>query len=66
MPEIILTFNWDGTVEKETKGFTGKACVSATKFIEDALGEAGERRMKKEAMGVQYGNEEKRKQGLSY
>jgi hypothetical protein len=36
--EIILTFNWDGTVEKEVKGFEGKKCVEATRFIEEALG----------------------------
>lgn len=47
MPELILVFEWDGkTVHKETKGFTGKSCVQKTKFIEDALGKAGERKLK--------------------
>lgn len=67
MPEIILTFNWDGTVEKQTRGFKGKSCVKATKFIEDALGEAGERKYTKEYYdAVQYGEKEQNKQGLRY
>lgn len=36
-PELILTFNWDGTVDKETTGFSGKKCTETTKFIEEAL-----------------------------
>jgi hypothetical protein len=35
--ELIMTFNEDGTVEKETKGFNGKGCKAATDFIEAAL-----------------------------
>jgi len=47
MAEIILTFNDDGSVTKETKGFIGKKCVDDTKFLEDALGKRkGERRYK--------------------
>lgn len=48
MAEIILTFNPDGTIKKETKGFVGKTCVSVTKFIEEALGEASDRQYKSE------------------
>lgn len=49
MAEIILTFEWDGkTVNKETKGFTGNDCVKKTKFLEDALGTAGTRKLKAE------------------
>lgn len=49
MPEIILTFEWDGkTVNKETKGFVGTECVSKTKFLEDDLGKAVNRRKKAE------------------
>jgi hypothetical protein len=49
MKEIILTFNSDGTVTKETKGFTGKSCVKETEFIEKALGaKPGKRRFKSE------------------
>ena len=36
-PELILTFNWDGTVVKETTGFSGKKCTEIMKFIEEAL-----------------------------
>lgn len=39
MPEVILTFEWDGkTVNKEAKGFEGKSCSEQTDFIEQALG----------------------------
>lgn len=48
MAELILTFNEDGTVSKETKGFVGKSCIEKTKFIEDALGKAKNRRLKSE------------------
>ena len=49
MPEILLTFEWDGiTVHKETSGFQGNECVSKTKWVEKALGTAGERKMKAE------------------
>jgi len=49
MAELILTFEWDGkTVKKETKGFVGKTCMSKTKFIEDALGTADNRKFKSE------------------
>jgi hypothetical protein len=46
--EIKLTFLPDGTVKKETSGFVGKECITKTKFVEDALGTAGERRFKDE------------------
>lgn len=35
---MTLTFGWDGSVKKETSGFTGKKCTERTKFIEEALG----------------------------
>ncbi len=48
MAEMILTFEWDGTVKKETKGFVGSECIAKTKFIEEALGTAKNRRKKAE------------------
>jgi len=49
MADLILTFEWDGkTIHKETKGFTGSTCVSDTKFIEEALGKASNRKYKAE------------------
>jgi hypothetical protein len=36
-PEVVLTFNLDGTVEKEAIGFEGKNCTEVTDFIEKAL-----------------------------
>jgi hypothetical protein len=48
MAEMVLIFNEDGTVHKETRGFKGKSCVDKTKFIEEALGIAGERKFKAE------------------
>ena len=55
MPEIKLTFEWDGeTVNKETSGFTGNDCVSKTKFIEEELGTVkGKRRKKSEYYATQ-------------
>jgi hypothetical protein len=39
MKQIKLTFENDGkTVHKEVSGFDGAGCVSATDFIEKALG----------------------------
>lgn len=38
MPELVLTFEWDGkTVHKEAIGFEGKNCSAETDFIEAAL-----------------------------
>ncbi len=45
MATIIMTFDWDGTIKKETKGFIGKKCTEQTKFLE-ALGVAQNRRKK--------------------
>ena len=41
MPQRTLRFkiHQDGRVEETVKGFNGNACNSATKNIEDALGE---------------------------
>jgi hypothetical protein len=44
MPELIMTFNWDGTVEKEAKGFEGKACTEQTDFLDKALGAKEQKR----------------------
>lgn len=64
MAEIILTFNWDGTIKKETKGFVGKECVNKTKFLEDALGTASDRRYKAEYYEEE--NKEKDRDKLRY
>jgi len=56
--EMILTFEWDGeTVHKNVKGAQGKDCIASTKFIEDALGDPGERHLKAE-----YYNEQQNEQ----
>lgn len=39
MKEIILTVDNDGKTKLETKGFKGKACLQASKFLEDTLGQ---------------------------
>ena len=45
MPEVILTFEWDGkTVNKEAIGFDGKTCTEQTDFIEKALGAGNQKR----------------------
>jgi len=60
MKEVIMIFNPNGTVTKETKGFTGKCCVKETAFIEEALGKPGKRRLKSEY----YEQEAEQKQRL--
>ena len=44
MPEKMtkITFHRDGTRTVEAIGYTGPACKEATKYLEDALGLAGE------------------------
>lgn len=42
MKEIILTVDIDGRSKIETKNFKGKACLAASKFLEDALGKTTE------------------------
>ena len=39
--KIEITFSIDGEVKVETKGFAGKSCLGASKFIEEALGQKG-------------------------
>lgn len=48
MKEIILTVDMDGKSKIETKGFKGKACLQASKFLEDALGESRDEQFKPE------------------
>ena len=38
MKEIIVDIGLDGEVKVETKGYKGKSCTDASKFIEEALG----------------------------
>jgi hypothetical protein len=49
MGEIMLVFKWDGTVQKETRGFEGKSCVDKTKFLDDAIGNAEDPQFTEEA-----------------
>lgn len=44
MPEIIMDFMPDGTVQVKTQGFKGKKCLEATKALEEALGGEVERK----------------------
>jgi len=39
MSRIIVDVKADGTVQVETKGFSGKSCLEASKFVEEALGQ---------------------------
>lgn len=61
MGQLTLTFEWDGvTVHKETKGFKGGDCIKKTKFIEDALGTAGDRKLKAEYYAEEEQTEQQR------
>ena len=51
MPQRTLRFkiHQDGRVEETVEGFNGQACNSATKSIEDALGEVKVKNLTTEA-----------------
>ncbi len=38
MKEIIIDIADDGTVKVETRGFTGKDCITESAFLKDVLG----------------------------
>ena len=38
MKEIVIDVSNDGEIRIETRGFTGKSCVSESQFIKDVLG----------------------------
>lgn len=46
--EIVMTFNEDGSVEMEGKGFIGTECDKAMKDYEQALGKQTKRTNKPE------------------
>jgi hypothetical protein len=48
MAKLTLTFKNDGTVRKETTGFTGGSCVERTRFIDNALAGKADRQYKPE------------------
>jgi hypothetical protein len=39
MESIEITFEINGGIKVQTKGFAGKSCLAASKFIEEALGQ---------------------------
>lgn len=45
LKEMIVTIMPDGEVKIETKGFTGKACVTETEAIKALLGEETSREL---------------------
>lgn len=46
MKKIVVTFDRKGGSKIEAFGFTGGACLAATKDIEDAIGKTEGRKMK--------------------
>jgi Protein of unknown function (DUF2997) len=42
----VVTFDKRGGSKIEAFGFSGSACLAATKSIEDAIGAVGDRKMK--------------------
>lgn len=48
MAHIEVTINPDGTTQIEAHGYTGTACLDATRPIEAALGVPAARRTKRE------------------
>ena len=49
MKKLIMTFDSNGGVKMESKGFTGNACLSESLFMKDALGISGKPQMTREA-----------------
>lgn len=64
MKEILLTFEWDGkNVHKEAIGYTdgtGKSCTEETRFIDEALGKAKNKRYKAEYYATESVKQSKR------
>lgn len=46
MKKIVITFDKRGGSKIEAFGFSGGACLAATKDIEDAIGKTSGRKMK--------------------
>ena len=42
MKEIVIDVSIDGEVRIETKGFSGKSCITESQFIKDVLGKETE------------------------
>ena len=38
MKEIIVDISNDGEIKIQTKGFTGKSCITESQFLKDVLG----------------------------
>lgn len=53
MKKIVVTFDKKGGSKIEAFGFTGGACLAATKDIEEAIGKAESRKMKTSADTVE-------------
>ena len=45
MKEIIMDVSGDGEVRIETRGFSGKSCLTESQFIKDVLGKETERQL---------------------
>lgn len=46
MKKIVIVFDKRGGSKVEAFGFTGSACLEATRSIEEAIGKVGDRKMK--------------------
>jgi hypothetical protein len=60
--EIRITCFKDGTVKKETIGFTGGECITKTAFLDKALGLTGEVKKTSEYFQVPEQNKQVEKQ----
>ncbi len=45
MKEIIIDISNDGEIKIETRGFSGKSCISESQFIKDLLGKETEKQL---------------------
>ena len=45
MKEIVVDVSDDGEIRIETRGFSGKSCITESQFIKDVLGKETESRL---------------------
>lgn len=44
--QVVVTFEEDGSMKIDAKGFSGPACEKATRYLEEALGAVSKRTKK--------------------
>jgi len=45
MKEIVIDVSHEGEIRVETRGFSGKSCITESQFIKDVLGKETEKQL---------------------